>query len=53
VPGFLFLKRSTFMLTSEKKQKYPQIAQQFWVYACYEQILGKTRQRNPAVQNSF
>ena len=24
------------MLISEKKQKYPQIAQQFWVYACYE-----------------
>jgi hypothetical protein len=25
------------------KTKIPKIAQQFWVYACDEQILGKTR----------
>jgi hypothetical protein len=41
VPGFLFLKRSKFILISGQKQKYPQIATQFWVYACYELPLGK------------
>ncbi len=28
-------------------QKHPQIAQQFWVYACYELPQRNTRQRNP------
>jgi hypothetical protein len=30
-----------------KKQKHPQIAQQFWVLACYELPYRNTRQRNP------
>ncbi len=37
----------------KKTKKTPGNSEAVWVLACDEQIHGKTRQRNPAVQNSF
>jgi hypothetical protein len=51
--GFFAFNAFKIHFDKRLKTKIPKIAQQFWVYACDEQILGKTRQRNPAVQNSF
>jgi len=39
--GFFVFTAVNIHIDKRKKQKYPQIAQQFWVYACYELPLGK------------
>jgi len=41
--GFFVFTAFKIHFDKRLKTKIPKIAQQFWVYACYEQILGKTR----------
>ena len=52
--GFFVFKAFKIHFDKRLKSKKTKIAQQFWVCACDEQILGNTRQRNPfLVQNLF
>jgi hypothetical protein len=45
--GFFVFIAFNIYVDKRIKTKIPKIAQQFWVYACYELPQRNTRQRNP------